>query len=55
VKGGPKGEDRVTLQILYTKGRMKPPLTPLTNGQWLRNGKEINQEEEEKNTFGQRM
>jgi hypothetical protein len=24
-------------------------------GQWLRNGKEINQEEEEKKTFGQRI
>jgi len=24
--------------ILYSKGRLKPPLTPLTDGQWLRNG-----------------
>ncbi len=36
------------MSILYSKGRLKPPLTPLTDGQWLRNGKEINQEEEEK-------
>jgi hypothetical protein len=47
--------DVKTSIILYSKGRMKPPLTPLTDGQWLRNGKEINQEEEEKKTFGQRI
>jgi len=42
-------------EILNIKGRMKPPLTPLTNGKWLRNGKELNQEEEGKKTFGQRI
>jgi hypothetical protein len=41
--------------ILYSKGRLKPPLTPLTDGQWLQNGKEINQEKEEKKSFGQRI